>query len=129
MSLIEIRVEPKGDPGGRKLRQLLCTVHRIEKLEAIHWLAVHALAGLGVLLWMAVALPDELPGGVERFGVLAFAATAIGLLVTVGLERHWRRIEKRYLDAGRPMSPASLHPARPGTPRVGHAARPESAGH
>jgi hypothetical protein len=111
MSLVEIRVDPTSDPDGRKLLGLLSTIHRIEKLEAIHWLSVHALAGLGALLWVAVALPKQLPGGAERFVILAFAGTAIGLLVTVGFERHLRRIEKRYLDSGRQMRPVWSAPS------------------
>ena len=129
MSLVEIRVDPKTDPDGRRLRELLGAVHRIEKLEAIHGLAVHALVVLGVLLWVALVLPHRLPDGVERFGILAFAGAALGLLATLALERHWRRVERRYLDISRRTGSASVHPARTGTPRLGHGARSESAGH
>jgi hypothetical protein len=126
MSLVEIRIDSRTDPDGRELRELLSAIHRIEKLEAIHGLAVHALAGLGALLWVALMLPGRLPDGLVRFAILAFAAGALGLVVTLALERHWRQVEKRYLDGGSPAR--APVPSAPVSDGISHPAQPSRMG-
>ena len=61
MSVLEIRTEPRTDPDGRRMRELLQAIAEVERYAALHALTIHALAGIGVLLWVGVAFPALLP--------------------------------------------------------------------
>ena len=97
MSVVEIRRSPERDPDGRKLRSLLEAIARVDRLGAFRSFGVHILAVLGVVLWIGVAFPGDLPDGIRRYAILGFAALAFATLIAVGLEWRWQRIQRRCM--------------------------------
>lgn len=97
MSIVEIRLRKDKDPNGRQFRELLAAMERVDRVGGLRSLVVHALAVLGVALWIDVLVPADFPEGLREFVLWLFAALALlGIALTV-LEWRWHKIQKRCL--------------------------------
>jgi hypothetical protein len=95
--VLEIRAEPKTDPDGRRLRDLLEAIGQVERYAVLHTLTVHALAAIGVVLWVGVAFPAVLPDSLRCYALAGFAAVAAGTIAVLVLERRWQREQRRRM--------------------------------
>ena len=96
MDVLEIQPDFEEDPGGGRLVDFLSAQRAYERATSRRVALVHALALLGIPLWLAAA------GYVSGFGreiVLAlFVVTFIALILAVGFESRWSR-ESRNAEA------------------------------
>lgn len=97
MSVLEIRTEPRTDPDGRRMRELLQAIAEVERYAALHALTIHALAGIGVLLWVGVAFPALLPDTLRRYALAGFAVVGGVTAAVLILERRWLRVQRRCM--------------------------------
>jgi hypothetical protein len=98
VSLVEIRPDRLKDPDGRHMRELLEAISWVERFAALRSLAVHALAIIGALLWIAVALPGRISDHVVHITLAGFAVVAAGALTALAFEAHWHKAQKRCLE-------------------------------
>src|SRR5262249_3233928 len=96
MTVVEIRTSSERDPDGAHFRALLRAIDQVNRLGAIRSVAVHALAGLGVVLWASMVF-SGVPELVRNLAILTFSGTALWTLVTLALESHWQRIQRKCM--------------------------------
>jgi membrane protein implicated in regulation of membrane protease activity len=97
VSVLEIRRSRENDPDGNQMRKLLHAIAQVDRFAALHALAVHALAGIGIVLWIGVAFPVVMPDGLRRYALAAFAAIAVAAAAVIVLERRWQRVQRRCM--------------------------------
>jgi hypothetical protein len=98
MSLIAFKPNPARDPDGRKLRALLGATVLAERFGALRSLAVHILAVLGIVVWLAAASPLGFPAPLKLAALVGFAVVAVAAVAALALELRWQRVQRRCLD-------------------------------
>lgn len=97
MSMLEIRPDWKKDPDGRRARELFGAIFNVDRYAALRSLAFHALAVLGLVLWLDVAFPAHFPERVRGLALSGFALIAVGAGIATWLEVRWQRIQRRCM--------------------------------
>jgi hypothetical protein len=98
MTAFALKPDRRRDPDGKHLRELLQAIVEVDRYGALRSLAFHALAVLGVILWVANVFPADLPDRVRRIALALFAAIAVGGVVAWVLEARWQRIQRRCMS-------------------------------
>ena len=97
MTTVEIKPDRAKDPDGRRMAELIRASSQAERFGALRSLTIHALAVLGVVLWVGVAFPRHFPEGLRRYALAGFATVALGALVALALEARWQGVQRRCM--------------------------------
>jgi hypothetical protein len=92
VDVLEIQPDFEEDPGGGRLMDFLSAQRAYERATSRRVALVHALALLGIPVWLAAA--GSLSGFGREFVLALFVVTLIALLLAVVSESRWYRESK-----------------------------------
>jgi len=106
--LIVLEASPERDPDGSILRAALDAHLEAERLHAVRLLLLHALALVGLPVWLGAAWPALLPATGRRLALVAWVSLLVAVVATVISEARWlRRLARADAQLAKPRTMAS----------------------